>query len=49
MDNIEMDLEEIGYEAVGWIKLTQEPEFGACKFGNTFSFSMKGRRFILPV
>lgn len=44
-----MDLEDVGYEAVDWIKLTQEPEAGACEFGNTFSFSMKGRRSILQV
>jgi hypothetical protein len=30
MDNIEIDLEEIGYEAVDWVKLTQEPEVGVC-------------------
>jgi len=43
-DNIRMDLTEIGWEVVDWIRLG--PVVGFCEHGNEPSDSIKGGEFL---
>jgi hypothetical protein len=43
MDNIKMDLREIGWDDIDWIELAQE---GSCEHGNESSGSIKYWEFL---
>jgi hypothetical protein len=45
-DNIRMDLAEIGWEGVDWMRLAQEPVAGCCEHGNEPSGPIKGGEFL---
>jgi len=45
-DNIKMDLQEVGYGGVDWIKLAQDKKSGTCECGNEPSGSMKCGEFL---
>jgi hypothetical protein len=46
MNDIKMDLTEIGWEVVDWIHLAQTgPMVGSCEPGNEPSSLIKGREF----
>jgi hypothetical protein len=46
VDNIKMDLREIGWNFMDWIGLAQEPVQGYCEHGNETSVSIKCREVL---
>ena len=46
VDNIRMDLQEVGCGYVDWIGLAQDREAGTCGYGNELSGSIKCGEFL---